>query len=160
MATGMEIQQFINALRTGKGTVAKALDDLFGLQAIPKWKDPKSPIGPHLGELDKPAFAVNPLPKWAVDELKGKSGLVTQPLSDDDIRHINDWPPNQKDRIRQAAWQAITSNRSLQFFWELWDGDQTETKVHDAGTGEIIVTFRTPRTKVMYSAGKVQIQVP
>ncbi len=156
----MDIQQFINALRTGKGPVAKAFDDLFGLQAIPLWKDPNSPLGPHLGELDKPAFAVEPLPQWAVDELKGKSSLVTEPLNDEDIAHINGWPPNQKDRIRQAAWQAITSNRSVQFFWELWDGGQTETKVHDAGTGEIIVTFRTPRAKVMYSAGKVQIQVP
>ena len=160
MATGMEIQQFINALRTGKGTVAKALDDLFGLQAIPKWKDPDSQLGPHLAELDSPAFAVNPLPQWAVDELKGKSDLVTEPLNDDEIEHINDWPPSQKDRIRQAAWQAITSNRSVQFFWELWDGGQTETKVQDAGSGEIIVTFRTPRTKVMYSAGKVRLQVP
>ena len=160
MATGMEIQQFINALRTGKGTVAKALDDLFGLQAIPKWQDPDSPLGRHLAELDSPAFAVNPLPRWAVEELTGKSDLVTQPLSDDEIGHINDWPPSQKDRIRQAAWQAITSNRSVQFFWELWDGGETETKVHDAGTGEILVTFRTPRTKVMYSAGKVQLQVP
>ena len=160
MASGIEIQQFINALRTGKGAVARALDDLFGLQAIPTWKDPKSPLGPHLAELDSPDFAVNPLPQWAVDELKGKGGLVAQPLSDEEIGHINGWPPKQKDRIRQAAWQAITSNRSVQFFWELWDGDQTETKVHDAGTGEIIVTFRTPRTKVMYSAGKVQLQVP
>lgn len=160
MALGMEIQQFINALRTGKGTVAKALDELFGPQAIPKWRDPNSSLGSHLAELDSPAFAINPLPKWAVDELKGRSGLVTQPLSDKEIQHINDWPPNQKDRIREAAWQGISSNRAVQFFWELWDGSQTDTKIHDAGAGDIIVTFRTPRNKVTYSAGKVNITVP
>lgn len=160
MALGLETRQFINALKTGKGPVTNALDDLFGPQAIPKWKDPNSPLGSHLGDLDNPAFAVNPLPQWAVDELKGKSGLVTQPLSDEEIAHINDWPPSQKDTIRQAAWKAINSSRSVQFLWELWDGTQAETKLHDAGAGDIIVTFRTPRTQVMYSSGKVQIQVP
>lgn len=160
MALGMQIQQFINALRTGKGPVTSALDDLFGPQAVGQWKDPKTALGSHLGELENPAFAVNPLPQWAVDELQGKSGLVGQALSDDEIQHINDWPPGQKERIRDAACRAIASNRAVQFLWELRDCEQIETKVQDSGSGDIIITFRAPRTSVLYSAGKVHLQVP
>ncbi len=77
-----------------------------------------------------------------------------------ELTHINDWDRDAKEELRKALVQAILENRSVQFFWELYDGSKSDTEVHiPAGTADIIVTFRNPRSNVRWLAGQVRVSV-
>jgi hypothetical protein len=150
MPVASSIQELIDALRTRKTNITRALDDLFGSQpALDALAN-----HPHRAALSTPnVFGTNPgdpLPQWAVDELKGapqSSGLVTHPLSDDEVEHIRNWPPAHKSSLAAAFDAAITNRRPLQFFWELHGGssETMDTSVADQ------VIFRSPQANVSAS---------
>ena len=155
MPVASSVQELIDALRDRKTNITRALDDLFGNQAaLDKLKGtPGTPGHPNLGELATPnIFGSNPgesLPSWARDELKGQgwSGLVTHPLSDNEIAHIENWPPLQKNKLRAALDTAIQNGPPLHFFWELHGGNSEE--MDDDVSGQVI--FRTPQKNVSAS---------
>jgi len=149
MPVASSIQELIDALKSRKTNITRALDDLFGSQqALDALKNHL-----HRPDLKTPnvfgSSPGDPLPSWAIDELKGapppqSSGLVTHALSDDEIAHIQDWPPSHKNDLAAAFDAAITSGQPLQFYWELYGGD---SEAMDIGVpGQVI--FRSPQKNV------------
>jgi len=147
MPVASSIQELIDALRTRKTNITRALDDLFGSQqALDVLRN-----HPHRADLSTPnvfgSSPGDPLPSWAIDELKGapqSSGLVTHPLSDDEIAHIQHWPPSHKSSLAAAFDAAIAGGQPLQFYWELHGGD-SET-MDTSVPGQVI--FRSPQKNV------------
>lgn len=147
MPVASSIQELIDALRTRKTNITRALDDLFGSQqALDALRN-----HPHRAALSTPnVLGSNPgdsLPSWAIDELKGapqSSGLVTHALSDHEIAHIQDWPPSHKSNLAVAFDAAIRDGEPLQFYWELHGGN---SEVMDTSLpGQVI--FRSPQKNV------------
>jgi hypothetical protein len=163
MPVGSSVQELINALRDRKTNITRALDDLFGNQAaLDKLKGtPGTPGHPDLGALATPdVFGKNPgdpLPPWARDELKkqGWSGLVAHALTDDEIAHIENWPPEHKEELRVALDTAIQNGPPLKFYWELHGGNSEE--MDDSVPGQLI--FRTPQKNVRLSGWFANIKV-
>ena len=147
MPVASSIQELIDALRTRKTNITRALDDLFGSQeALDELK-----THDHRGDLSTPnVLGSNPgdaLPSWAIDELQGaqqSSGLVTHALSDDEIAHIQNWPPSHKSNLAAALDAAITSGQPLQFYWELHGGNSEAMDTSVPGQ----VVFRSPQKNV------------
>ena len=148
MPVASSIQELIDALRTRKTNITRALDDLFGSQqALDALKN-----HPYRTALTTTAnvFGSSPgdsLPSWAIDELKGapqSSGLVTHTLSDDEIAHIQDWPPSHKSNLAVAFEAAIASRQPLQFYWELHGGNSEAMDTSVPGQ----VIFRSPQKNV------------
>jgi hypothetical protein len=160
MPVASSIQELIDALKTRKTNITRALDDLFGNPvALNQLKGP--PGHPHRGALATPHIFGStpgaPLPPWARDELQGRvpGSPVKKPLSDDEIAHIENWPPQQKENLRAALDTAIENGSPLQFYWELYDGDSEG--MDESVTGQVI--FRTPRENVRLSGWFVSVKV-
>jgi hypothetical protein len=147
MPVASSIQELIDALRTRKTNITRALDDLFGsAQALNTLTN-----HPHRADLSTPnVLGSNPgdlLPSWAIDELKGapqSSGLVTHPLSDGEIAHIQNWPPSHKSNLAAALNAAIENGQPLQFYWELYGGNSEAMDTSVPGQ----VIFRSPQKNV------------
>ena len=158
MPIASSIQELIDALRTRKTNITRALDDLFGSrQALDALRN-----HPHQADLSTPnVFGRNPgdsLPSWAIDELKGapqSSGLVTHALSDDEIAHIQNWPPSHKSNLAAAFDAAITNRQPLQFYLELHDGNSEAMDTSVPGQ----VIFRSPQKNVGLLDGSIKVKV-
>ena len=147
MPVASSIQELIDALRTRKTNIARALDDLFGSQEALEVLETND----HRDDLSTPnVLGSNPgdsLPSWAIDELKGapqSSGLVTHALSDAEIAHIQDWPPSHKNNLTAAFEAAIRDGAPLQFYWELHGGNSEAMDTSVPGQ----VIFRSPQKNV------------
>jgi hypothetical protein len=147
MPVASSIQELIDALKTRKTNITRALDDLFGSQQALNTLTNH----PHRADLSTPnvlgSNPGDPLPAWAIDELKAapqSSGLVTHPLSDDEIAHIQDWPPGHKSSLAAALDAAIANGQPLQFYWELHGGGAEEMDTSVPGQ----VVFRSPQGNV------------
>jgi hypothetical protein len=147
MPVASSIQELIDALKTRKTNITRALDDLFGSQqALDTLRNHA-----HVTDLSTPyvlgSNPGDPLPAWAIDELKAtpqSSGLVTHPLSDDEIAHVQDWPAGHKNSLAAAFAAAIASGEPLQFYWELHGGASEEMDASLPGQ----VVFRSPQKNV------------
>ncbi len=101
---------------------------------------------PDFGPLQN-QWALNaPMPQSMRDK------LAVQGLTAVEIDHIDSWPSTEKEKVRVALVEAILSNRSVVFFWELYPGASSVSDVQNTGTGNIIVTNRTPRDRVSLSS--------
>jgi len=147
MPVASSIQELIDALRTRKTNITRALDELFGSQeALDKLK-----IHGHRNDLSTPnvlgSNPGDPLPSWAIDELRGapqSSGLVTHTLSGSEIAHIQNWPPSHKNNLAAVLEAAIANGPPLQFYWELYGGDSEAMDTSVPGQ----VIFRSPQKNV------------
>ncbi len=129
---------FIQALQTKRTNTTKALDLLLARNL----SGSQHPQHAFLGSLQA-ADVSGVLPAWVK---LGLTGAGITPGAEMD--HIDSWP--NKDDIRKAAIVAIEGNRSIKFFWDLHDGHDEENQIDDSGTGDIIITCRTPRRKVRH----------
>ena len=50
--------------------------------------------------------------------------------------------------MREALVQSISGNISIRFFWDLHGGADEDTAVANLATGELQVTFLSPKWKV------------
>ena len=147
MPVASSIQELIDALRTRKTNIARALDDLFGSQEaldVLKTHDHRDDLSTLNVLGSNPG---DPLPSWAIDELTGapqSSGLVTHALSHDEIAHIQNWPPSHKSDLAAVLGAAITNRQPLQFYWELYGGDSEAMDTSVPGQ----VIFRSPQKNV------------
>ncbi len=91
-----------------------------------------------------------PLRSWARNRL--------QNLSADELNHIDDWPDEGKEKVRQALVDAILNNRAVRFFWEVHPGQSEVTLIENPDmTGGITITFRSPEKNVQ--GGNVTVKV-
>ncbi|MEX1255022.1 MAG: hypothetical protein WEE64_11855 [Dehalococcoidia bacterium] len=135
MPTHSSMRTFLQAVRTGKTDTTEALDIIF---ATP-------------GELaDHPNFeefaqsgALDTLPVWARRELR-KVGLGSA-----EINHLDEWPNDQKEQVREALVQAIEEDQSVGFYWTVHDGADEETEISSGqDTVSIAFVFRSPERRV------------
>ena len=158
MPIASSIQELIDALRTRKTNITRALDDLFGSrQALDALNSHT-----HRADLSTPnvfgSSPGDPLPSWAIDELKGapqSSGLVKHALSSDEVAHIQNWPPSHKSDLAAVLGAAIVNRQPLQFYWELYGGDSEAMDTSVPGQ----VIFRSPQKNVGLRDGSIKVKV-
>lgn len=160
MPVASSLRELIDAIQAKKTNTTRALDDLFGSQAALD----RVNAHPNRGEIDREnAFVSGPngrLPTWAQAELAGAGSLpIGHKLKPVEIQHINDWPADNKEALRVALKAALEANspEPIEFFWELYDGDE-ESIVIEPGK----ITFLSPKSKAMLSgpgAGSTTITV-
>ena len=156
MPVASSIQELIDALRDRETNITRALDDLFG--------DPGTLAGhPNRPDLGTPyTLSSEPgdmLPPWATDELQGRSKLpvspVNKPLKDDEIAHVNNWPPQLREDLRKVLHPRVAGGPHLKFHWELHGGDSEQ--IDDSVPGQM--TFRTPQKNVRLSGWFANVKV-
>lgn len=137
------IREFINALKSGQTNMTLRLDYLYANRA----SIPAAVLDTiRTGSLH-PTF-----PQDVKDLLKGV-GAVTGPnkLSDDEIKHMEEWPAAEKAQVQGWIDTAITNGDEVKFMWELHrepgkpgTGDYA---VRDPGS-PVRITFRTYAQRV------------
>jgi len=132
------IRKFITSLQTRQTDTTEALTRWF----VNPGRHQTHAV---TGQL-RTANGLNALPSLARTEL-GNLGLTAGELD-----HIDQWPNDQKESIRQALVRAIDGNRNVLFYWELHGGAGEATDIQDSGAGDIVITFRSPQRKVRISS--------
>lgn len=142
MPPASSIRDFIKALQERKSQIAHKLDACAKdancrneqLETIKNWDPATSP----------PASLVNALG-----------------LNPKEVQHIDRWPTGEKQSVKTAVVTAIENNRQVEFFWDVYDGPTSVSKVDNlAGPGDVTVTFLSPRANVRTAGPTVgQIEV-
>ena len=138
------LQDFINALNTGRTNITKCFDAFFS---------PASNVTGHArwNDFSTGNWSAGP-PPWLSDLLlappTGEIGLSV-PERD----HVLKWPGPELEKARDAAVRAVSGSgvvppKAPKFFWELSNGrtPQTLERVSSAGVPEIV--FLSPRIAV------------
>ena len=139
-----EIKKFIKSLQRGKSDVADALDKIFAMKNRPTLN-----AHPDMGTFKDLVSHPNLLHPNIPDFVK--TLLDAEGVTPGEIDHIDKWPKTQKENIREALVNALNGNRAVEFFWELYAGNNEETPIEPqgaTGTGDIKITFRSPRRKL------------
>ena len=137
------IREFIRALQSGQTNMTLRLDYLYANRA----SIPAAVLGTiRTGSLD-PTF-----PQDVKDLLRGV-GAVTGPntLSDDEIRHMEEWPAAEKAKVQAWIDTAITNGDAVNFIWELHrePGRPGKGDYADLNAGSPArITFRTYAERV------------
>lgn len=152
------VDKFVKSLQTGRTDTTKALDLLsqqnlradaadWDLLQTPRSLDrPTSPNAPR-------GVAVGWWKKYLEQPAQQPPPLPSQALKTAELDHIDDWPDEQKEKVRETLVFAQLNKRKIHFFWELYRGEYEATEIvnpdPDTGPGaDITVTFRTPGSKV------------
>lgn len=133
------IQTFIDALRTGQTRTTRGLNEIFGEPAAAG-----AALKPDQAALLGSPGGLDALAGWMRDLLK----RVSDPLTDAELDHIDEWPRVHKERVRLALVRAIEDDVAVRFSWEIHSGAAPDTAITDQGTDGIFVTFRSPRARV------------
>jgi hypothetical protein len=135
MPPGTRLRTFIEAIQTGTTRTTRALDVFF--------TDPgRHQNHPHRNDFKTPG-AFNMLPQWA------RTGLRAA-LSDLELAHIDSWPDEQKEAVRDAVDKAINDKRrAVHFFWLPSTLAAETTEIIDPdGAGDITIKFFSPRQMI------------
>jgi len=137
---------FVRAIQTRSTNTTRSLEQLFRRNPNTEGPHPLA-SNPNLDLLSEPeALNSGPnggLPSWAKAELV-QAGLSAGP----EVDHLDNWPADQREAVREKLVEAIEENLSIRFFWELHDGYDEETQDGQLETGDIVLTFRSPKRKV------------
>ena len=131
----VSVQKFVDVLKTGQTDITKAMDQLFANPADLQGTDLFQELQ-QAGALDE----LSPLMRQI-----GTDNGVT----DKELDHINTWPNDQKEEVRQKLVLAIENNRPVHFFWEVHRRKSEEIEVLDPdAAGDITVIFISPPTNL------------
>ena len=125
----MDLATFNRFRRTGVTNTTKALEALF--------RDRPPAV---VDALDTAPFSGLPEPF-----LGALSGLG---LSDEELKHIRDWPDEYKEQVRVAVLNAIKTDQKVRFAWKLHEANKEGTSVRPDGPGAIKITFFSPWNNV------------
>jgi hypothetical protein len=128
------LRTFIDSLRSGETNITRCLESLLN---NPNKRN-------HNADRVRTLDISQPFPAWLREEFLA-SGMKMK-----EVDHIERWPNTGKELVRRELESAITSNGTLRFTWEIFDGDDPETDVYRDGPGARIV-FRSPRKGVHLS---------
>lgn len=153
MPPATTVQDFIDALRSRKSKVARAMDALFGTKAARQALQGRM-SNAQLQEL-MDGFPNMMAWGWAQKELH--DAVPGLDLGLGDFQHMDQWP--HKMLVQQALKDAFLGAGNIEFFWELYDGTGENTEVQTDAQGNLTVTFRSPRNKVTVNAAGDDIKV-
>jgi hypothetical protein len=151
------ITKFIKTLRTRKTDITRSLDEIFDMTYRDELKN-----DPNIDRFKNTADVLNTLPQWARDVLQRppRPGIIRDPVSDEEIDHINDWPDDQKERVRLKLVEAIDNDRGVHFFWELYRGDVEHVAIDDPASGEDLnIIFYSPYDNITEATGEIKVRV-
>ena len=121
----MDLATFNRYRRTGVTNTTRALEALF--------RDRPDDV---VNALDGASF--EGLPDPFSDELSRRG------LSDEELKHISEWPDGQKQQVRVAVRDAIRNGETVRFAWKLHDASEAATIVDRVGPDAIKITFFSP----------------
>jgi len=127
------MRTFLEAIRSGRTNTTEALDMLFASPAAVR-------AHPNFTDLQAPGM-LNMLQPWARAELR-RLGVGSEELA-----HIDDWPNNQKEIVRQKLVDAMNGNKPVEFSWKVYPGATEDTSI-DEGPAKVTITFFSPESKV------------
>ena len=157
MPTGTNPREFAKAIKDRRTKTTRALKKLFtnakryqGTADFNRLNrnDALNAVVDADGNRQLPNFAKT----WLSNDSPTLSAL--------ELRHIGEWPDDQKNTVRKALVDAIKNDRTVTFFWELHDitGVEELTLIDDPDlSGGITITFRSPRKNV--SGANVTVKV-
>jgi hypothetical protein len=151
------ISKFIKTLRTRKTDITRSLDELFDMA----YRD-ELLIDPNIDTFKNTPNVLDILPQWARDILQRppRPGIVRDPVSEEELDHIDSWPNEQKEKVRRKLVDAIDGGRAVYFFWELYRGDVEHVGIDDVTSGECInITFFSPFDNITEATGEIQVSV-
>ncbi len=146
-----EIKKFIKSLQSGKSDVATALDTIFAMGNRAAL-NANADMGTFKDLQGHPNLLHPNIPDFV------RNLLTDEGVTDGEIDHINKWPKVQKEEIREALVNALDGNRAVYFFWELHRGNNEKTPIEPdggLGTGDIKITFQSPRKKLRLKSDPV-----
>ena len=79
------------------------------------------------------------------------AALKARGLTDDEIKHIDKWPPAEKNKVQTALQTALagTAVPNVLFFWELHSGNASQTVVTSApASTDVHIIFQSPTKNV------------
>ncbi len=126
----MDMATFNRFRLTGDTRTTQALDALYRARpaAVVAALSTTSPFGG--------------LPDPFLSELKQRG------LSTEELDHIRDWPDSDKEQVREAVLNAISTNQRVRFAWKLYDESKESTTIETADSGAITITFFSPWSNV------------
>ncbi len=151
------ITKFIKTLRTRKTDITRSLDELFDMKYRNDLKN-----HPDIGTFKGTPNVLNTLPQWARDALQRppRPGVIRDPVSNEELDHIDNWPNDQKEKVRVKLAHAIDNDRAVVFFWELYRGGVEHVAIDDPPNGEpISITFSSPFDNVTEATGEIKVKV-
>ena len=140
------IREFIEALKSGKTNMTRRLEYL-----VANW-----PIIPATVKTDVQTGSLHPsFPPSVRDLLKGSgytgAMATTNPLQEDEVKHMEEWDQAEKDNVRQFIINAVQAGQAVQFSWELHrqPGKPGKGDYADLNAGPPArITFRTYAERV------------
>lgn len=151
------IKKFIKTLRTRKTDITRSLDELFDMAYRDELKN-----HPDIGTFKSTPDVLDTLLPWAREALQRppRPGVIRDPVSDEELDHIDSWPNDQKEKVRAKLAYAIDNGRAVFFFWELYRGDVEHVAIDDPPNGDAIgITFYSPFDNVTEATGDVKVKV-
>jgi hypothetical protein len=64
---------------------------------------------------------------------------VSDPLTDEEVDHIDQWPNAHKEQLRGTFLRSFDDDRSVRFFWGIYGGAAPDTVIRDLGQLRIVV---------------------
>ncbi len=147
MPLGSSLKELKDVLKTRETNITRALHDLFGDPGTLAGHPERPKLGtPYILSSKQPG---DMLPDWATDELQGKvaGSPVKNPLSDDEIAHLNNWPKELREDLRKVLHARVPDGPHLKFHWEL-HGKDVEA-IDFSVPGEVI--FLSPQQNLSFS---------
>jgi len=142
------VRTFIEALRTGRTNITRALDQLLANPGSLQ-DDPDYPGVQQQG-------ALNGMPEWLRARLTQPP--VAPPLRPQEIDHIERWPNGQKEIVRAEIVTSIQQNRRTTFAWEHYRGSAPVNEVRPGPGGGIEIVFRSPGANItLTAAGEIDV---
>jgi hypothetical protein len=155
MPVASSLSELRQALRTRETNITKALDDLFSSQANRQALRERS----EYDSFRQDAYILSSLqpgdrlPAWARTVLTGN--LVSRGLNDRELDHLDHWPPQQRENLRQTMVYALEHDEPLKFYWELHGGDDEDTDLSRHGQA----VFRSPQKNLQVSGITLGVSV-
>jgi hypothetical protein len=141
MPVASSLSELREALRTRETNITRALDDLFGSRANREALQQRTEYESFRDDANilSSLQPGNKLPVWARSVLTGN--LVRRALNSKELDHLDHWPPQQRENLRQKLVYALEHDEPLKFYWELHGGDDEDTD--SSRPGEVV--FRSPQ---------------
>lgn len=140
-----KIQTFVEALRTGRTNMTESLDRLMTNPS-------RHQRHPRFSEITS-AHALDTLPAWVRQLLRDHR------MTDPEMDHIDAWPNDQKELVRQKMVAAVQTGRQVHSWWRLHDGATSVSDIQDPdAAGDITITFRSPRQGLKVSNGDIKVE--
>jgi hypothetical protein len=131
------LRTFIDALRTGQTNITRCLETVSADRTL---------LETNAADVRTAGRFHPQFPDWA------RAALLFAGMSEEELRHIEDWPPVEKEVVREQLARSLDAPLRLVFRWEVHDGAEPRTELRRDAGGEAELVFRSPRSGVQLTS--------